>query len=129
MQNGMKKLAVTTRYTVKHYLDDYLLPRWGKSAALEIHPLEIEGWLGSLPHSNPTKDKIRRIMSIVYTRAQKYGLVPRSDSSNSVRWVEQTAKSGYKPIVPDPATAAKRLGFRQHEKHGADTEVEQRSHG
>lgn len=28
MQNGMKKLAVTTRYTVKHYLDDYLLPRW-----------------------------------------------------------------------------------------------------
>jgi integrase len=107
MQNGMKKLAVTTRYTVKHYLDDYLLPRWGKSVALDIQPLEIEGWLGSLPRSNPTKDKIRRIMSTVYTRAQKYGLVPRSDSSNPVRWVEQTAKSGYKPIVLEPATAAK----------------------
>ena len=64
-------------------------------------------WLGSLPRSNPTKDKIRRIMSTVYTRAQKYGLVPRSDSSNPVRWVEQTAKSGYKPIVLEPATAAK----------------------
>jgi integrase len=60
-----------------------------------------------LPRSNPTKDKIRRIMSTVYTRAQKYGLVPRSDSSNPVRWVEQTAKSGYKPIVLEPATAAK----------------------
>ena len=107
MQNGMKKLAVTTRYTVKHYLDDYLLPRWGMSVALDIQPLEIEGWLGSLPRSNPTKDKIRRIMSTVYTRAQKYGLVPRSDSSNPVRWVEQTAKSGYKPIVLEPATAAK----------------------
>jgi integrase len=107
MQNGMKKLAVTTQYTVTHYLDDYLIPRWGKSTALDIQPLEIEGWLGSLALSNPTKDKIRRIMSIVYTRAQKYGIVPRSDSSNPVKWVEQSAKSSYKPIVLDPATAAK----------------------
>jgi len=106
-ENGMKKLAVTTQYTVGHYIDDYLLPRWGKSYALEIEPLDIEQWLGSLKHSNPTKDKIRRIMSVIYTRAQKYGLVPRSESSNPVRWVEQSAKSSYKPIVVDPATAAK----------------------
>jgi len=107
MENGMTKLAVTTRYTVKHYVKDYLLPRWGASLALDIQPLEIELWLGSLKHSNPTKDKIRRIMSAIYTRAQKYGLVPRSDSSNPVKWVEQSAKSSYKPIVLDPATAAK----------------------
>jgi integrase len=107
MQNGMKKLAANTQYTVTHYLDDYLIPRWGKCAALDIQPLEIESWLGSLKRSNPTKDKIRRIMSIVYTRAQKYGIVPRSDSSNPVKWVEQSAKSSYKPIVLEPATAAK----------------------
>lgn len=46
-------------------------------------------------------------MSVIYTRAQKYGLVPRSDSSNPVKWVEQSAKSSYKPIVLDPVTAAK----------------------
>jgi len=51
--------------------------------------------------------KIRRIMSVIYSRAQKYGLLPRSESSNPVRWVEQSAKSSYKPIVVDPATAAK----------------------
>jgi integrase len=106
-ENGMKKLAVTTQYTVKHYIDDYLLPRWGSSFALDIQPLDIEQWLDSIKRSNPTKDKIRRIMSVIYTRAQKYGLVPRSDSSNPVRWVEQSAKSSYKPIVVDPATAAK----------------------
>lgn len=106
-ENGMKKLAVTTQYTVGHYIDDYLLPRWGKSFALDIQPLDIEQWLGSVQRSNPTKDKIRRIMSVIYTRAQKYGLVPRSESSNPVRWVEQSAKSSYKPIVVDPATAAK----------------------
>ena len=93
MQNGMTKLAVTTQYTVKHYVNDYLLPRWGASLAIDIQPLEIELWLGSLKYSNPTKDKIRRIMSVIYTRAQKYGLVPRSDSSNPVKWVEQSAKS------------------------------------
>jgi integrase len=106
-ENGMKKLAVTTQYTVKHFIDDYLLPRWETSYALDIQPLEIEQWLGSLKRSNPTKDKIRRIMSVIYTRAQKYGLVPRNDSSNPVRWVEQSAKSSYKPVVLDPATAAK----------------------
>jgi integrase len=48
-------------------------------------------------------------MSIIYVQAQKYGLVPRSESSNPVRWVEQSAMSRYKPIVIDPATAAKIL--------------------
>jgi integrase len=107
LENGVTKLALTTQYNVKHYVNDFLLPRWGASAALDIQPLEIEQWLGSLKRSNPTKDKIRRIMSVIYTRAQKYGLVPRSDSSNPVKWVEQSAKSSYKPIVLDPATAAK----------------------
>lgn len=107
LENGVTKLALTTQYNVKHYVNDYLLPRWSANAALDIQPLEIEQWLGSLKRSNPTKDKIRRIMSVIYTRAQKYGLVPRSDSSNPVKWVEQSAKSSYKPIVLDPATAAK----------------------
>ena len=49
-------------------------------------------------------------MSVIYPRAQKYGLVPSSESSNPVRWVEQSAKSSYKPIVLDPATAAKIFG-------------------
>jgi hypothetical protein len=69
-ENGMKKLAVTTQYTVRHYIDDYLLPRWGSSFALDIQPLDIEQWLGSLKRSNPTKDKIRRIMSVIYTGAE-----------------------------------------------------------
>lgn len=107
LSNGAKKLAVTTQYTVKKSFDNYLIPRWGAIPALDIQPLEVEHWLGTLPLANPTKDKLRRLMSIVYTQAQKYGLVPRMESSNPVRWVEQSAKSRYKPIVLDPSTAAK----------------------
>jgi len=108
-QNGMNKLADTTQYTVGHVVDDYLLPRWGSRYALEIQPLEIEQWLGSLPLANPSKDKLRRVMSIIYTQAQRYGLVPRSESSNPLRWVEQSAKSSYRAVVVDPATAAQIL--------------------
>jgi integrase len=107
LSNGAKKLAVTTQYTVKKSFDNYLIPRWGAISALDIQPLEVEHWLGTLLLANPTKDKLRRLMSIVYTQAQKYGLVPRTESSNPVRWVEQSAKSNYKPIVLDPSTGAK----------------------
>jgi integrase len=103
----MKRLAVTTQHTVQHCIDGYLLPRWGTRQALDLQPLEIEQWLGSLPLANPTKDKLRRVMSIIFKQAQKYGLIPRSEASNPLRWVEQSAKSYYKPIVVDPDTAAK----------------------
>jgi integrase len=83
------------------------MPRWDTIPALDIQPLEVEHWLRALPLANPTKDKLRRLMSIVYTQAQKYGLVPRTESSNPIRWVEQSAKSSYKPIVLDPSSAAK----------------------
>jgi integrase len=107
VQNGMKRLAETTQHTVQHCIDGYLLPRWGTRQALDLQPLEIEQWLGSLPLANPTKDKLRRVMSIIFKQAQKYGLIPRSEASNPLRWVEQSAKSYYKPIVVDPDTAAK----------------------
>ena len=52
-------------------LDNYLLPRWGDSFALEINPDEIEEWLGALVLANPTREKIRRVMNVVYRRGQK----------------------------------------------------------
>ena len=106
-QNGMKKLAITTQYTVQHAIEDYLVPRWGTRYALEIEPLEIEQWLAALKLANPTKERLRRTMSIIYTQAQKYGLVPRTEASNPVRWVEQSAKSRYKPVVVTPEIAAR----------------------
>lgn len=75
-QHAVPKLAVTTQYTVRHILDDHLVPRWGKQPALSIRALDIETWLGSLPLANPTRDKLRRVMFRMYFKAQKYGLIP-----------------------------------------------------
>ncbi len=107
--NSMQDLAETTQHTVQHVIEHYLIPRWGDRLALEIQPLEIEQWLRSLPLANPTKDKLRRVMSIVYSKAQKYGLLPRENSSHPVRWVAQTTLSRYKPVRVDPATAGRIL--------------------
>ena len=61
-QHAMPKLAETTQQTVRHIIDNYLVPRWGNLPALNIRALDIEAWLGSLPLANPTRDKLRRTM-------------------------------------------------------------------
>jgi integrase len=108
-ENGVKRLAENTQANMHHIVDHYLLPRWGRRYALEIQPLEIEQWLGSLPLANPTKDRIRRVMSIIFSDAQKYGIVPRTDSSNPLRWVRQSVKSDYRAVIVEPSIAARIL--------------------
>src|SRR5258706_4196525 len=70
-KKSFSKLAITTQQITAHILDDYLLPRWGDSFALDIEPDTIEEWLGALMLANPTKEKIRRVMNVVYRRGPK----------------------------------------------------------
>ena len=104
-QHAVPKLAVTTQYTVRHIIDDYLIPRGGKQPALNIRALDIETWLGSLTLANPTKDKLRRVMFRIYFKAQKHGLIPCKEETNPVAWVEQSGKSRYKAVIVSPEQA------------------------
>jgi integrase len=108
-QHAMPKLAETTQGTVRHIIDNYLVPRWGNLPALNIRALDIEAWLGSLPLANPTRDKLRRTMFRVYFKAQKHGLIPCKDETNPVNWVEQSGKSHYKAVILSPEQAFKIL--------------------
>ena len=108
-QHAVPNLAGTTQKTVLHILADYLIPRWGKQAALEIRALDIETWLASLSLANPTKDKLRRTMFRVYFKAQKHGLIPCKEETNPVNWVEQSGKSHYKAVIVTPEQAFKIL--------------------
>src|SRR5438477_13063037 len=70
--------------TVKGYervLRNRSLPRWGNRIALGIEPLEVEQWLKTLKLedelANPTLDRMRRVMSLVYRHCQRYSLIPR----------------------------------------------------
>lgn len=102
---AFKKLGVTTQPITAHILDDYLLPRWGSSFALDIEPDQIEEWLDALELENPTKEKIRRVMNVVYRRGQKSGLLPRTGDGNPVAFVTQSSKSSYKAVIVSPEQA------------------------
>src|SRR5438034_5712259 len=98
--------------TIKGYervLRNRLLPRWGNRIALGIEPLEVEQWLRALKKernlANPTLDKTRRVMSLVYKHGQRYGLLPRNLESNPMRFVRCKTTSGYEAMILTPEQA------------------------
>lgn len=101
--------AHTTVAGYKRVLRNRLLPRWGKKIALSIQPLEIEQWLSSLKEEerleNPTLDKMRRVMSLVYKHGQRHGLIPRRDECNPLRFVRCKTTSGYEAMILTPEQA------------------------
>src|SRR6266568_2062047 len=101
--------AQTTIGTYKRVLRNRLLPRWGKRVALSVEPLEIEQWLKALKREegleNPTLDKMRRLMTLVYKHGQRYGLIPRNEESNPMRFVRCKTTSEYEAMILSPEQA------------------------
>ena len=95
--------------TVERYLqvlNNRLIPRWGKSPALEIAPLEIMQWLKASKRKenleNPTVDKIRRVMNLVFKHGQTYGLIPRTAEANPLKFVRTKTQSEYEAKIITP---------------------------
>lgn len=101
--------AYTTIAGYKRVLRNRLLPRWGKRTALSIQPLEVEEWLSAVKEDevleNPTLDKMRRVMSLVYKHGQRHGLIPRRDECNPLRFVRCKTTSGYEAVILSPEQA------------------------
>jgi integrase len=101
--------AHTTVQAYERVLRNRLLPRWGNRIALSIEPLEVENWLKDLQRekrfANPTLDKTRRIMSLIYRHGQRYGLIPRSYESNPMRFVRSKTTSAYEAMILKPEQA------------------------
>jgi integrase len=63
--------------------------------------------------ANPTMDKMRRTMSLVYKHGQRYGLI----DCNPVKLVKQAVKSSYKPVPVTPEQVRQILtSLRQPER-------------
>jgi integrase len=101
--------AHTTIGAYKRVLRNRLVPRWGNRVALSIEPLEIEQWLKALKREegleNPTLDKMRRLMALVYKHGQRYGLIPRNEESNPMRFVRCKTTSEYEAMILSPEQA------------------------
>ena len=99
----------TTIGAYKRNLRNRIIPRWGRRIALGIEPLEIEQWLKAVKREedleNPTVDKMRRVMSLVYKSGMRYGLIPRDEESNPLRFVRCETQSEYRALVLTPKEA------------------------
>jgi hypothetical protein len=86
-----------------------IAPTMGNRIALGIEPLEVEQWLRAMKKdrdlANPTLDKTRRVMSLVYKHGQRYGLIPRDQESNPMRFVRCKTTSGYEAMILTPEQA------------------------
>lgn len=101
--------AHTTVRSYERILRNRLLPKWGHRIALGLEPLEVEQWLKDLKRerkfANPTLDKTRRVMSLIYKHSQRYGLIPRNQESNPMRFVRCRTTSGYEAMILTPEQA------------------------
>ena len=99
----------TTIGAYNRVLRNRLLPRWGNRIALSIEPLEIETWLRGVKRhenlENPTLDRARRVMSLVYKHGQRYGLIPRNQESNPLLFVRCKTQSDYEAVILTPEQA------------------------
>ena len=101
--------AHTTVRSYERILRNRLLPRWGNRIAVGVEPLEVEQWLKDLKRekrfANPTLDKTRRVMSLLYKHGQRYGLLPRNQESNPMRFVRCKTTSAYEAMILTPEQA------------------------
>ena len=114
--------AHTTIRGYERALRNRLLPRCGNRVALSVEPLEVEQCLNVLESveeglANPTLDKMRRVMSLVYRHSQRYGLIPRNQESNPMRFVRCKTTSEYEAMILTPEQAyAVLLNLREPER-------------
>lgn len=107
--NATIEKAYTTAETYKRILNKRVIPRFGRKSPLAIEPLEVEKWLREVKRvenlENPTLDKIRRVMNLVYKHGQRYALIPRDESANPMNWVRQKTTSSYTAVIMNPRQA------------------------
>lgn len=101
---AVRQKSDTTIPIVRHYVRDYLIPRWRDELAEEIPSIAIQRWLVSLHKDKrlawTTVSKVRGLMNRIFRIGLRYGLV---EKQNPVEHTESRCKSDYKAIIITPS--------------------------
>ena len=68
-------------------LNRWILPRWGSYLLEQVKPVDVEGWLRSLPLAPKSKANIRSLFHLIYVHARRWELT----DSNPIDLVRQSA--------------------------------------
>lgn len=100
--DAVRPKSDNTIKTTKHFVRDYLIPRWGDAVAEDIEPIIIQRWLKSLHTDSglswPSVTKIRSVMSRIYKVGQLHGRLTK----NPVQLTQTRCVSDYRAIVLTP---------------------------
>jgi integrase len=108
VENPMVRLAKPTRDKYSMRLDTHILPRWKDARLAELENSKaILDWLQHECTSWHMMVDLRNIMSGIITRAQEWGIIPRS-FANPMQWVKIGRKWTVREdrILDDDETAA-----------------------
>jgi integrase len=107
VDNPMVKLATPTREKYRTRLNTHILPRWKDTRLGQFRTKELLDWLQHECTSWYMMVDLRNIMSGIITRAQEWGLIPRS-FANPMQWVKVGRKWTVREdrILDDDETAA-----------------------
>jgi integrase len=105
-RNGEEK-AQSTKDVEHHIYEDYLEAQWAERVAKNVEPLEIQEWLDGFRRelADTTRAKLRNVMSAIYRHGQKWGMIPRSEEYNPMKWVSCGTTSDYEAITVSPEEA------------------------
>jgi integrase len=112
-EESARPKSFATIETYERHLLKRIIPRWGRKAPLAVEATDIEAWFRELrkgsttvkPLADPTIDKVRRIMNLVYLHGQRHSFVPRQQEGNPMNRVSQRTTSDYKALTMTPAQA------------------------
>src|SRR5580698_2689914 len=107
-ENSMVRLAQPTRDKYRMRLDIHILPRWKDARLADLENSKaVLDWLQHECTSWYMMNDLRNIMSGILTRAQEWGIIPRS-FANPMQWVKVGRKWTVRPdrILDDDETAA-----------------------
>ncbi|NUM99935.1 MAG: hypothetical protein HUU41_02375 [Bryobacteraceae bacterium] len=104
----VNQIAKPTRVKEKFYLDEYIVPRWGKLRLNQIQPKAVEDWLHTTFDSWWTMHGVRAIMSRVFYYAEGHGLWEDGKRSPPMMFFPLVADT----FVTAPPTAVPRCFVR-----------------
>ena len=108
VDNPMVRLAMPTRDKYNMRLDTHILPRWKDNRLADLENSKaVLDWLQHECTSWHMMIDLRNIMSGIITRAQEWGIIPRS-FANPMQWVKVGRKWTVREdrILDDDETAA-----------------------
>jgi len=80
-------LRYGTRQSHLSTLKRWILPQWGTYPLEQVEPVDVEGWLRSLPLAPKSKANIRSLFHLIYVHARRWELT----DNNPIDLVRQSA--------------------------------------